>query len=68
MQKFIYKGPINSGVSIDGVDYLLYQGKPITLPEDNDYVKGLVAQEYLEIVIEKPVIAENINPVIASKK
>jgi len=68
MQQFIYTGPVNSGVTIDGIDYLLYQQNPITLPEDNDYVKSLIAQKYLEIV-EKPVIAENINPVtIASKK
>lgn len=68
MQKFIYKGLTNTGVTIDGVDYLLHSGKLISLPFENDYIKGLVAQEYLEVVIETPDIAENINPVKASKK
>lgn len=48
MQDFIYTGPVNSAVTIDGVDTLLWKGKTVSLPQDNDYVKSMIAQGYLK--------------------
>jgi len=64
MQNFIYKGSVNSGVTIAGIDYLLYRDKPVTLPEDNGYVLSMIAQGFLEVVVAE----ENIKPVIVGSK
>ncbi len=41
MKTFIYHGP-DSGATIDGVEYLFWNGKDVTLPADNGYVKTLI--------------------------
>lgn len=47
MKDFIYVGGVDSSATIEGVDYLLWQGKTVSLPEDNDYVRSLIAQGFL---------------------
>jgi len=52
--KYLYEGP-NSGVTLrDGTEVLLWNGKEVELPEDNDYVKTLLALGNLK-PIEKEV-------------
>lgn len=50
MKTYTYSGP-PSGVTLDdGTEVLLYSGKTKDLPEDNAYVKALVAQGRLTAV------------------
>ncbi|MCK9514066.1 MAG: hypothetical protein M0R28_22945 [Pigmentiphaga sp.] len=44
MGKFIYKGPMSAATLGDGTDVILMNGKEVTLPDDNEWVKSLVAQ------------------------
>lgn len=45
--KFIYNGPI-SGVTLqNGTEIILHKSQEVELPEDNDYVKTLIALGYL---------------------
>ncbi|MDI1471927.1 putative cytoplasmic protein [Thermodesulfovibrio sp. N1] len=53
MAKYVYQGP-PSGVTLnDGKEALLFPGAEIELPEENDYVKTLIAIGYLKEVAEK---------------
>lgn len=46
--KYLYEGP-NSGVTFqDGTEVLLWNGKEVELPADNEYVKTLMALGYLK--------------------
>jgi len=46
--KYLYEGP-NSGVTLqDGTEVLLWNGKEVELPADNEYVKTLMALGYLK--------------------
>ena len=64
--KYLYEGP-NSGVTLqDGTEVLLWNGKEVELPADNEYVKTLVALGYLKPIQEiketkktKKEVAEN---------
>lgn len=50
--KYLYSGPL-SGVTLqDGTEVLLRNGIEVELPEDNEYVKTLVAFSYLKPVTE----------------
>jgi hypothetical protein len=51
MKDFVYVGSVDSAATINGVDVILWKGKTVNLPEDNDYVKSLIAQGYLEEVV-----------------
>lgn len=47
MTKYRYTGP-TSGVTLkDGSEVMLFDGKEISLPEDNGYVKTLIARRHL---------------------
>jgi len=64
--KYLYEGP-NSGVTLqDGTEVLLWNGKEVELPADNEYVKTLMALGYLKPIQEiketkktKKEVAEN---------
>lgn len=64
--KYLYEGP-NSGVTLqDGTEVLLWNGKQVELPADNEYVKTLMALGYLKLLQEtketkktKKEVAEN---------
>ncbi len=44
MGKFIYKGPMSAATLRDGTDVILMNGREVTLPDNNEWVKSLVAQ------------------------
>ena len=51
--KYLYEGP-NSGVTLqDGTEVLLWSGKEVELPADNEYVKTLLALGYLKPIQEE---------------
>ncbi|HFK4062760.1 TPA: hypothetical protein ACG1UU_000112 [Kluyvera ascorbata] len=53
MKKYRYSGPA-SGVTLgDGTEILLWTGKNVSLPEEHDYVKVLVALKHLTPVSEE---------------
>lgn len=58
MKKFLYRGPIDSSVTLrleDGkeLDVMFYRGKEtVPLPEEHDYVKTMVALKHLVPVTE----------------
>lgn len=47
MAKYIYKGPMSGATLKGGVDVILRYGRECDLPEDNGWVKSLVAQKRL---------------------
>jgi len=50
--KYLYEGP-NSGVTLqDGREVLLWNGREVDLPEDNEYVQKLIALGYLKQIKE----------------
>lgn len=53
MKTYIYSGPV-SGVTLntpDGpLEVMLHPGKPVHLPEDNEYVRTLIAKKRLSEV------------------
>lgn len=57
LTKFTYYGP-SSGVTLEtpegSKEYLFFNGKDYDLPADNEYVKDLVAQDYLKPAQAKP--------------
>lgn len=54
MGKFIYKGPMSAATLGDGTDVILMNGREVTLPDNNDWVKSLVAQGRLAPVADRP--------------
>lgn len=59
MKDFVYVGSVNSAATIDGIDIIFWQGTTVSLPENNDYVKSLIAQGFL---IDPPVKVEAVKP------
>jgi len=52
MARYLYVGP-NSGVTLqNGKEILLWNGKEVELPEDNEYVKTLLALGYVKPILE----------------
>lgn len=47
MGKFTYSGPMSAATLDDGTDVILFPGREVSLPSDNAWVKGLVAQKFL---------------------
>lgn len=47
MGKFTYSGPMSAATLDDGTDVILFPGREVSLPSDNAWVKGLVAQKLL---------------------
>lgn len=61
---FEYCGPCNSSFTLppeteggQTTDVLLYIGKPVELPAENEYVKSLLFQGYLKPVAEEKPVA-----------
>jgi len=57
-RKYLYTGPMTGVTLGDGREILLYPGKETTLPDDNEYVKTLVALKRLSPVEGDAIIAE----------
>jgi hypothetical protein len=47
MTRYRYDGPVSSVTLSGGLDVNLHPGAEVELPEDNDYVGGLVAKGFL---------------------
>jgi len=56
MKEYRYSGPASGVTLSDGTEILLWPGKNVTLPEEHDYVKVLVALKHL------PPAPEETNP------
>lgn len=52
-KKYRYSGPASGVTLSDGTEILLWPGKNVTLPEEHDYVKVLVALKHLTPVPEE---------------
>ena len=64
MATFEYIGPVNSSFTLppeveggETRDVLLWIGKEVELPAENEYVQSLVAQGYLKLVSKPPATA-----------
>lgn len=45
--RYVYSGPV-SGVTLqDGTEVMFFDGQEVELPEDNEYVKTLIALGHL---------------------
>ncbi|EKN6343860.1 hypothetical protein DVP78_01225 [Yersinia enterocolitica] len=53
MKKYRYSGPASGVTLSDGTEILLWPGKNVSLPEEHDYVKVLVALKHLTPVPEE---------------
>ncbi|HHE4632367.1 TPA: hypothetical protein ACPD79_003666 [Escherichia coli] len=53
MKAYRYSGPASGVTLSDGTEILLWPGKTVSLPEEHDYVKVLVALKYLTPVPEE---------------
>lgn len=47
MPRYTYNGPMSAATLGDGTDVILMNGREVSLPDDNDWVKSLVAQRRL---------------------
>ncbi len=48
--KYRYSGPLSGVTLADGQEVMLHPEAEVELPEDNDYVKTLLALEHLTLV------------------
>ena len=53
MKAYRYSGPASGVTLSDGTEILLWPGKSVSLPEEHDYVKVLVALKHLTPVPEE---------------
>ncbi|EFD5400387.1 hypothetical protein JHU93_005107 [Escherichia coli] len=53
MKAYRYSGPASGVTLSDGTEILLWPGKTVSLPEEHDYVKVLVALKHLTPVPEE---------------
>ena len=53
MKEYRYSGPASGVTLSDGTEILLWPGKMVSLPEEHDYVKVLVALKHLTPVPEE---------------
>ena len=53
MKEYRYSGPASGVTLSDGTEILLWPGKTVSLPEEHDYVKVLVALKHLTPVSEE---------------
>ncbi|EID4584348.1 hypothetical protein LBZ99_001987 [Salmonella enterica] len=53
MKEYRYSGPASGVTLSDGTEILLWPGKNVSLPEEHDYVKVLVALKHLTPVSEE---------------
>ena len=54
MKEYRYSGPASGVTLSDGTEILLWPGKTVSLPEEHDYVKVLVALKHLTPVPLNP--------------
>lgn len=47
MSRYIYNGPMSAATLKGGTEVILMKGRPVELPDDNSWVKSLVAQGLL---------------------
>ncbi|VAV76602.1 Uncharacterised protein [Enterobacter hormaechei] len=66
MKEYRYSGPASGVTLSDGTEILLWPGKNVSLPEEHDYVKVLVALKHLTPVSEETKPAST--PVVQSPK
>ena len=66
MKAYRYSGPASGVTLSDGTEILLWPGQAVSLPEEHDYVKVLVALKHLTPVPEdtKPAVT----PAVQSPK
>ena len=62
MKEYRYSGPASGVTLSDGTEILLWPGKAVSLPEEHDYVKVLVALKHLTPVPEdtKPAVTPTV--------
>ncbi|MCC8457275.1 hypothetical protein [Photorhabdus aegyptia] len=51
--KYLYTGPASGVTLADGTEVLLWSGKTVDLPQQHDYVKTLIALQYLHPLSEQ---------------
>ncbi|NHB98419.1 hypothetical protein [Photorhabdus stackebrandtii] len=51
--KYLYTGPASGVTLADGTEVLLWSEKTVDLPEQHDYVKTLIALQYLHPLSEQ---------------
>lgn len=49
MAKYVYQGPPSGVTFSDGKEVMLFPGVEVELPEENEYVKTLIALGYLQV-------------------
>lgn len=63
MKEYRYSGPASGVTLSDGTEILLWPGNNISLPENHDYVKVLVALKHLTPVsVETRVASTTVQP------
>lgn len=68
MKEYRYSGPASGVTLSDGTEILLWSGKNVTLPEEHDYVKVLVALKHLTPVPEETKPASTSAPQLPKRK
>ncbi|EPB3937117.1 hypothetical protein ACTXJW_14005 [Hafnia alvei] len=68
MKEYRYSGPASGVTLSDGTEILLWSGKNVTLPEEHDYVKVLVALKHLTPVPEETKPASTPAPQLPKRK
>ncbi|HCB1583332.1 hypothetical protein [Citrobacter sp. RHBSTW-00325] len=68
MKEYRYSGPASGVTLSDGTEILLWPGKNVTLPEEHDYVKVLVALKHLTPVPEETKPASTPAPQLPKRK
>ena len=68
MKEYRYSGPASGVTLSDGTEILLWPGKNVTLPEEHDYVKVLVALKHLTPVPEETTPASTPAPQLPKRK
>ncbi len=53
MKEYRYSGPASGVTLSDGTEILLWPGKTVSLPEEHDYVKVLVALNHTGCAVTK---------------
>ena len=68
MKEYRYSGPASGVTLSDGTEILLWPGKNVTLPEEHDYVKVLVALKHLTLVPDETKTASTPAPQLPKRK
>ncbi|WP_206186970.1 hypothetical protein [Yersinia massiliensis] len=68
MKVYRYSGPASGVTLSDGTETLLWPGKNVSLPENHEYVKVLVALKHLTPVPEETQTASTPAPQLPKRK